>query len=77
MMTAIYPTVPNIFLDTNTLYIVIIANLISKTFTFNKGTRLGSIHEYIDTSYIIIDITKAFIAIATASITVSKLFTAI
>ena len=65
IMTTIYLTILNVLLDINTLHIVIIVNPINKTLIFSKGIHLNSIHECIDISYIIIDITKAFIAIVT------------
>ncbi len=73
-MTVIYLVVLNVFFDANTLRIVIIVNLTNKVFTFNKSIYLGIIHEYIDIFYIIIDFTKAFIAIITTSIIVFELF---
>jgi len=51
-------------------------NFTSKTLILSKDIHLSSIHEYIDTLYIIIDIAKAFTAVAVASITVSKPFIA-
>ncbi len=77
IITAIYPTVPNVLLDINTPYIVIIINLTNKTLIFNKGIRLSSIHEYIDTLYIIINMTKTFTAVVITSIAVFKPFIAI
>src|SRR6266699_3528770 len=41
IMTAIYPIVPNVFLDTNTPYIVIIVNFTNKILTFNKDICLN------------------------------------
>ncbi len=76
-MTAIYLTILNVLLDINILCIVIIINLINKTLIFSKGTRLDSIYECIDISYIIINIVKAFIAIVAASIAIFELFIAI
>ena len=77
IIIAIYPVVFNALLDINTLYIVIIVNLISKTLTFNKSICLDSIYKCIDISYIIIDMAKAFTTVVTASTTVFKPFTAI
>ncbi len=73
-MTVTHPAVLNVLLDINTPYIVIIINLINKTLILSKSTRLSSIYECIDISYIIIDMAKAFIAIVTASTAVFKLF---
>ncbi len=77
IITTIYSVVFNVLLDISTLCIVIIVNLISKTLIFSKGICLGSIYECIDMLYIIIDMAKAFIIVATASTAVFKLFTAI
>ncbi len=77
MMIAIYPAVPNVFLDTSTFYIVIIVNPTNKTLIFNKGMYLSSIHKCIDTLYIIIDIAKAFTAVVITFIAVFEPFTAI
>ena len=77
IMTAIYPIVPNVFLDTNTPYIVIIVNFTNKILTFNKDICLNSIYKYIDTLYIIINIAKTFTAIVTTSTAVFKPFIAI
>ena len=75
-MTVIYLAVSNVLFDMNTPCIVIIVNLTSKTLIFNKDIYLGSIYKYINISYIIIDITKAFIVVAATSTAVFKLFTA-
>ncbi len=77
IMITIYPAVFNILLDTSTLCIVIIINLINKTLIFNKDIYLSSIYKYIDILYIIIDIAKVFTAIVATSTTVFKPFTAI
>jgi len=77
IITIIYPAIPNTLLDISILYIVIIVNPINKTFTFNKNIYLGSIYKCIDILYIIINITKAFTAVAIAFTAVFKPFTTI
>ncbi len=77
IMTVIYLAVSNVLFDMNTPCIVIIVNLTSKTLIFNKDIYLNSIHKYIDILYIIIDMAKAFIAVAVTSIAVFEPFIAI
>ncbi len=74
IIITIYLTVFNTFLDTNTLYIVIIVNLTNKILTLSKDMCLSLIYEYIDILYIIIDMAKTFIAVVTAFIAVFELF---
>ena len=77
IMIIMHPVVFNAFLDISTLYIVIIVNFTSKILIFNKSIYLDLIYEYIDTLYIIINITKTFIIVVIAFTTISELFTTI
>ncbi len=74
IIITIYPIVPNVLFDTNTLWIVIIINLTNKAFIFSKSIYLGIIYEYVDIFYIIIDFIKVFITIAITSTVVFKPF---
>jgi len=65
-MTVIYPTAVHTVLDSNISKIAILMNLIKKRLEFNKNIRLGTIYKYIDITYIIMDIIKIFVVMATA-----------
>src|SRR6266699_2593419 len=65
VITATYPTAIYIVLDNNTPKIAILMNPIKKYLEFNKNIRLGTIYKYIDTTYIITDIIKAFVTVTT------------
>ena|SRR6266566_2085667 len=67
IITAIYPTVAYIILNNNILKIAIFTNLTKKRLEFNKNTQLKTIYKYIDTTYIIADISKVFVIMTTTS----------
>ena len=65
VITAIYPTVVYTVLDNNTFKIVILINPTKKCLEFNKNIWLKTIYKCVDTAYIIIDIIKVFVIVAT------------
>ena len=77
VITAIYPAATYTVLNSNIPKIAILANSIKKRLEFSKNIRLGTIYEYVDTAYIMADISKVFTAITTVSSVLSDSFSAV
>ncbi len=77
VMTATHLAVAHAVLDNNIPKIAILANPTKKRLELSKNIRLGTIHKCVDTTYIIADISKAFVVMATASSVLSDLFSAV
>jgi hypothetical protein len=67
MMIANYPATSSTILDLGTPRLTILANPTKKLLKINKDTRIGTIHEYVNTVYILTDITRALVILATTS----------
>ncbi len=77
VITAIYPAVAYVVLDNNIPRIAILMNLTKKRLEFSKNIRLEIIYKCVDIVYIMTDITKAFVVVATASSMFSDLFSTV
>ena len=77
IITTIYLTVVYTVLDNNTPKIAILANPTKKRLELSKNIRLKTIYKCVNTIYIIIDISKAFVIMAIASSIFSDLFSAV
>jgi len=76
VIMTMYLIVIYIVLDNNILKIIILTNPIKKRLEFNKNIRLEIIYKYVDTTYIITNIIKAFVIMAiTSSILSDPFFT--
>src|SRR6266699_5941651 len=76
-MTATYPAAAYTVLDNKTPRIAIFTNSTKKRLELSKNIRLETIHKYTDTTYIMADISKAFVAVATTSSVLSNPFSAV
>ena len=63
VITTTYLAVVYTVLNNNILKIAILANSIKKRLELSKNIRLKTIYKYIDITYIITDIIKAFVAV--------------
>ena len=77
IMITTYLAVVYTVLDNNIPRIAILMNLTKKRLEFSKNIRLEIIYKCIDIVYIITDITKAFVVVATASSMFSDLFSTV
>ena len=77
VIMVIYLVVVYMVLDNNIFKIAILTNSTKKHFELNKNIQLGTIYKYIDTTYIMIDIIKAFVVVTTAFFIFSDLFSTI
>src|SRR6266566_1562197 len=74
VMTTIYPAAVYTVLDSKIPKIAILANPTKKRLELNKNIQLGTIYKYVDTTYIIADISKVFVVMATTSSILSDPF---
>ena len=72
IMIEIYPTASNAILDSTTPRIAILANPTKKALKIDKGIYIATIHEYTDTTYLIVGNLGMFAALTTASTAISK-----
>ncbi len=70
IMIRIYSTVSNTILDFTIFRIAILINFIKRTLKIDKGIYIATIHEYIDTIYLIVGSSRMFAVLITASITI-------
>jgi len=74
---AIYPTVTYTVLNNNISKIIILTNSIKKHLKFDKNIQLETIYKYINTMYIMTDIFKVFVVIATIFFILSDPFSTV
>ncbi len=65
IIITIYLAATYTVLNNNILKIAILTNSTKKHLEFNKNIQLGTIYKYVDTMYIITDITKTFTTMTT------------
>ena len=65
IMITNHPVASSAILDSGTPRFVILANPTKKPLKISKDTRIGTIHEYIDTVYILTDVIRTFAVLAT------------
>jgi len=73
IMTKIYLTASNVILNSTTLKIVILINLIKKTLKIDKNIYIITIYKCVDTTYFIVGNFRVFIVLTAISAAISEL----
>ncbi len=73
----VYPTTSNTILDSITSKIAILVNLTKRALKINKSIYIATIHEYVNTTYLIVNSSEIFAVLTAVSAAISKLLSLI